>query len=191
MEIKGENLIAATQAQVWEGLNDPEVLRRSIPGCESLEKTGDNQFKATVVTRIGPITARFNGQVELTDLDPPNGYTIVGSGAAGAMGGAKGKARVTLAPESDATRLTYLVDVDVSGRIAQLGGRLIQSTAGVLAGQFFNAFATAVGGPPVPAEVARPPTPAGVAAPVAGRSRVLLYAVIAILALVVLFYLLR
>lgn len=146
MEIKGDNLIAATQEQVWNGLNDPEVLRESIPGCESLEKIGDSQFKATIVIRIGPITARFSGEVELADLDPPRGYTIIGSGNAGAMGGARGKAFVSLAPEGSGTRLTYRVDADISGRIAQLGGRLIQSTAGVLAGQFFGKFANKVSG---------------------------------------------
>lgn len=146
MEIKGENLIAATQAQVWAGLNDPEVLRQSIPGCESLEKIGDDRFKATVVTRIGPISARFNGEVELADLQPPDSYTIVGSGSAGAMGSARGKAYVALTPEGTGTRLAYRVDADVTGRIAQLGGRLIESTAGMLAGQFFAKFTKVVGG---------------------------------------------
>lgn len=147
MEIKGQSLIAATQQQVWDGLNDPEMLRQSIPGCESLEKTGDNKFKATVVTRIGPITAKFNGQVELQDLMPPNSYTISGSGSAGAMGAAKGKAFVTLTQKGENTDLEYRVEADISGKIAQLGGRLIQSTAGVLAGQFFTKFSSLIGDP--------------------------------------------
>jgi len=147
MEIKGDSLIAADQNAVWKGLNDPEMLRQSIPGCESLEKTGENKFKATVVTRIGPITAKFNGEVELQDLNPPNSYTITGSGSAGAMGSAKGKAFVTLTPKGEDTHLDYRVEADISGKIAQLGGRLIQSTAGVLAGQFFNKFSAIVGNP--------------------------------------------
>ena len=147
MEIKGDSLIAASQNAVWKGLNDPEMLRQSIPGCESLEKTGENQFKATVVTRIGPITAKFNGEVELQDLNPPHSYTITGSGSAGAMGAAKGKAFVTLTPKGEDTHLDYRVEADISGKIAQLGGRLIQSTAGVLAGQFFNKFTALVGDP--------------------------------------------
>lgn len=147
MEIKGDSLIAASQNAVWTGLNDPEILRQAIPGCESLEKTGENQFKATVVTRIGPITAKFNGEVELQDLNPPNSYTISGSGSAGAMGAAKGRAFVTLTPKGEETHLDYRVEADISGKIAQLGGRLIQSTAGILAGQFFNKFSTLVGDP--------------------------------------------
>ena len=123
------------------------MLRQSIPGCESLEKTGENQFKATVVTRIGPITAKFNGEVELQDLNPPHSYTISGSGSAGAMGAAKGKAFVTLTPKGEDTHLDYRIEADISGKIAQLGGRLIQSTAGILAGQFFNKFTALVGNP--------------------------------------------
>lgn len=145
MEITGQSVIAADQDTVWKGLNSPEVLRDSISGCESLERTGDNQFKATIIIRIGPITVKFNGDVELQELKPPNSYTIVGSGSAGAMGAAKGKAFVTLSPEGPNTKLEYRVEADISGRIAQLGGRLIQSTAGILSGQFFTKFSTLVG----------------------------------------------
>lgn len=144
MKITGENVIAADQQTVWRGLNDPEVLRQSIPGCESLEKTGENSFKATVVTRIGPVSARFEGDVQLSDLNPPHGYTLNGSGSGGPMGNAKGSARVMLSPHPDGTRLTYDVDAEMSGKIAQLGARLIQSTAGVLAGQFFTRFSDVV-----------------------------------------------
>lgn len=146
MKISGETVIAADQQTVWRGLNDPEVLRRSIPGCESLEKTGENAFRATVVTRIGPVSAKFEGRVQLTDLDPPNGYTLNGSGSAGPMGAAKGAARVTLTPHPDGTQLSYDVDADLSGKIAQLGARLVQSAAGVIAGQFFTRFGAIVAG---------------------------------------------
>lgn len=147
MEIKGNSLIDADIDTVWKALNEPEILKTSIPGCESLEAVGDNQFKATVSTRIGPIKARFSGEVELQDLNPPQGYTIVGSGSAGSMGAAKGNAKVALSPDGTGTRLDYIVDANLSGKIAQLGGRLIQSTAGVLAGQFFDNFSKQITDP--------------------------------------------
>ncbi|MEO0974879.1 MAG: carbon monoxide dehydrogenase subunit G [Pseudomonadota bacterium] len=140
MEIKGSSVIAADRQKVWDGLNDPEILRQSIPGCESLEPAGENKFTATVVTAIGPIKAKFNYQIELRDLNPPNSYVITGSGSAGAMGMAKGNVNVTLSDDPGGTRLDYQVDADISGKIAQLGSRLIESTAGVLSGQFFSRF---------------------------------------------------
>jgi len=146
MKISGENIIAADQQTVWEGLNNPEILRQSIPGCESLQLVGENQFKATVTTRVGPIKAKFDGAVELSDLNPPHGYTLSGSGSAGAMGNAKGLARVTLVANGDGTTLTYDVDAEVNGKIAQMGSRLIKSTAGLLAGQFFRRFGEIVSG---------------------------------------------
>ncbi len=147
MKITGENNIAADQATVWAGLNNPDILRQSLPGCESLEQTGPNAFKATITTRIGPITARFNGNVELTDLNPPNSYTLVGSGSAGSMGGAKGAAKVRLVPDGAGTKLSYDVDADMNGKIAQLAGRLIEGTVNMLAGQFFAKFGELVASP--------------------------------------------
>lgn len=147
MKITGEQLIAAKPEQVWQALNDPEVLRQSIPGCKSLEKAGDNAFKATIETKIGPIKAVFNGDVQLSDLDPPNGYTLSGRGSAGSMGSAKGSARVRLVPDGPGTKLTYDVDADVTGKFAQLGSRLIQGTANLLADQFFKRFGQVVAGP--------------------------------------------
>ena len=147
MKITGENSIAADEKTVWAGLNDPEILRQSIPGCESLEQVGANSFKATVTTRIGPITAKFNGNVELTDLDPPNGYTLIGAGSAGPMGSAKGAAKVKLVPHGGGTKLTYDIDADITGKLAQLGGRLIQGTVNMLAGQFFTRFGELVASP--------------------------------------------
>ena len=147
MKITGENIIPVDQETVWRGLNDPEVLRQSIPGCESLEQTAPNVMTAVVVTRIGPVSARFEGQVELSDLDPPRGYKLNGSGSAGPMGNAKGAAVVTLASMPDGgTKLTYDVTAEMTGKIAQLGARLIQSTAGILAGQFFSRFGAIVSG---------------------------------------------
>lgn len=145
MKLTGENRIKASREEVWRALNDPDVLRRAIPGCESLEKISNTEFKATVATKIGPVQARFNGQVQLTDLDPPNGYTISGSGSGGMAGNAKGGAKVRLEPDGDGTKLTYDVDAQVTGKLAQLGSRLIDSTAKMLAGQFFNRFEEIVG----------------------------------------------
>ncbi|MFM1814876.1 MAG: hypothetical protein RLZ98_1571 [Pseudomonadota bacterium] len=148
MKLNGENLINAKPEKVWAALNDPEILKQAIPGCQSLEKLSDTEFKAKVGMKIGPVQATFNGQVELSDLDPPNGYTISGSGSGGAAGNAKGGAKVRLEPVGDnSTRLTYDVDAQVTGKLAQLGSRLIDSTAKMLAGQFFNKFEKLVSEP--------------------------------------------
>ncbi|WP_321397032.1 carbon monoxide dehydrogenase subunit G [Emcibacter sp.] len=160
MKITGENEVPATKEEVWQALNDPDVLAKCIPGCESLERVGENSFKATVTNRIGPVTAKFDGKVDLTDLDPPNGYTLMGSGSAGSMGNAKGAAKVSLTETETGTKLSYDVDVEITGKIAQLGGRLIQSTANVLAGQFFKKLARVIGeetGAEMPAEAAAGP----------------------------------
>jgi carbon monoxide dehydrogenase subunit G len=162
MKITGEQTIAARPEKVWQALNDTEVLRQSIPGCKSLERISDRDFKATVETKIGPIKALFNGDVQLSDPNPPHGYTLSGRGSAGSIGNAKGSARVQLIPNGAGTKLTYDVDADVTGKFAQLGSRLIQSTANSLAGQFFTRFgelvgeARADGKAPAPRKVAMP-----------------------------------
>jgi len=145
MEMTGEQRIAATRQRVWEALNDPEVLRACIPGCQSLERSGDNGFVAVAEVKIGPIGARFKGNVALSDLDPPNGYTIEGSGNGGVAGNAKGAARVRLSDEAGGTLVSYHVDAQVGGRMAQLGGPIIDATAKQLAGKFFSRFGEIVG----------------------------------------------
>jgi uncharacterized protein len=147
MKITGEQTIPAAQDRVWHALNDPDVLRQAIPGCISLERMGEHAFKATVETKIGPIKATFDGDVHLSELNPPHGYTLSGRGSAGGMGSAKGSARVRLAPNGHGTVLTYDVDADVTGKFAQLGSRLIQGTANMLAGQFFTRFNEVVSSP--------------------------------------------
>lgn len=147
MKMSGTREIAAPQSEVWQKLNDVEVLKRCIPGCETLERSGENDLKATVAVKIGPVSARFNGAVTLSDLDPPNGYRISGSGSGGVAGSAKGGANVRLKPAGAGTELSYDVDADVSGKIAQLGGRLIDATAGSLANQFFDRFANEFAAP--------------------------------------------
>ncbi len=140
VDMSGEERIEAPLEKVWEGLNDPAVLKACIPGCESLEKT-DTGLAATVVLKIGPIKAKFDGAVELRNLNPPHSYTIQGEGKGGIAGFAKGGADVTLAADgADATILTYTAKADVGGKIAQLGSRLIQSTSKKLAAQFFSDF---------------------------------------------------
>ena len=148
MEIKGEYKIPATREKVFAALNDPAVLQACIPGCESLEKVSDTELKAKVRMRIGPVSAAFSGKVTLSDIDPPNGYRISGEGQGGAAGFAKGGAVVSLADDAGQTVLTYNVDAQVGGKIAQVGARLISGTAKKLADQFFGKFAESVGAPP-------------------------------------------
>ena len=156
MEMTGEYRIPASREQVWAALNDPEILKASIPGCESLERTGDNGFAAAVVAKVGPVRARFTGAVTLSDLDPPNGYTISGEGKGGAAGFAKGDARVRLVEDGEATLLSYVVKANVGGKLAQLGSRLIDGTAKKLADDFFSTFSQKAAEAP-PAAPAAPP----------------------------------
>ena len=145
MKMNESQRIAAPRATVWAALNDPEVLRACIPGCDSLEMTSPTEMTARVTLKIGPVKATFGGKVTLSDLDPPNGYRISGEGSGGVAGFAKGGAVVRLEDDgADATILSYEVDVQVGGKIAQLGARLIDSTAKRLAGEFFDNFAAAV-----------------------------------------------
>jgi hypothetical protein len=145
--MSGEVVLPADKATVWARLNDAETLKASIPGCESLEKLSDTELQAVAKVRIGPVSARFKGKVTLSDMDPPNSYRISGQGDGGVAGFAKGGANVRLADEAGGgTRLAYDVDAQVGGKIAQLGGRLIDSTAKKLADEFFANFAKALGG---------------------------------------------
>jgi uncharacterized protein len=143
MTMTGEATLPAARAKVWAMLNDPEVLKSSIPGCESLEKTGDNGFAAVVKTKIGPVSATFRGKVELSDIVPLVGYTIRGEGEGGIAGFAKGGAKVSLADAPGGTLLHYDVDAHVGGKIAQLGARLIDGVAKNMADKFFTSFAAA------------------------------------------------
>ena len=145
--IEGEERISAPMQKVWEALNDPEILKASIPGCQSLEKKSDTELAATVVLKVGPIKATFAGEVMLLNLNPPYSYTIAGEGKGGIAGFAKGGADVKLAEDGpDATILTYAAKADVGGKMAQLGSRLIESTSKKLAGQFFSTFNEKVSG---------------------------------------------
>ncbi len=147
MDMTGEFVIPAPRQKVWEALNDPEILKQSIPGCEEIEKLTDTQLAAKVTAKVGPVKARFGGKVTLSDLDPPNGYKISGEGSGGAAGFAKGGATVRLLDEGAGTRLTYVVEAHVGGKLAQIGSRLIDATARKMADDFFARFSQAVGGP--------------------------------------------
>src|SRR6266581_2932292 len=141
MTMNGEIQLPATRETVWAKLNDPEVLKICIPGCESLEKLSDTEFQAVAVTKIGPVKAKFKGKVKLSDLDPPNGYRISGEGDGGVAGFAKGGATVALQDKDGGTLLVYNVEAQIGGKLAQLGQRLVNGAAKKLADQFFAKFA--------------------------------------------------
>ncbi|MCW6510760.1 CoxG family protein [Lichenifustis flavocetrariae] len=151
MDLNGTQRIEASNETVYAALNDPEVLRQCIPGCESIEKSSDTAMKAKVTLKIGPMKVTFNGNVTLSDLDPPHAYRINGEGSGGVAGFAKGSAGVRLEPEGEgeATLLHYSVKADVGGKIAQLGARLIEGTAKKLSAEFFEKLGTVIV-PPAP-----------------------------------------
>jgi hypothetical protein len=157
MDMTGEYRITAPRQKVWDALNDPEILKQCIAGCQELDKTSDTEFSARVHTRVGPVSAKFTGKVELSDIDPPNGYRISGEGQGGVAGFAKGGATVKLTEDGDETILNYEANATVGGKLAQIGSRLIDSTARKMADDFFRKFAEAVG---EPAEAAAEEAPA-------------------------------
>jgi len=170
MDMTGEFRIPASRDAVWKALNDPEILKRSIAGCEELEKTSDTEFTAKVTAKVGPVKARFAGKVTLSDLDPPNGYTITGEGQGGAAGFAKGGAKVRLERDGDGTLLKYTVNAAIGGKLAQIGARLIDGAAHKMAEEFFASFAANVAGP-APAAAAAAAAPAeGLPAPPAAAA---------------------
>ena len=148
MEMNGDQLIPIAQADVWRGLNDPEVLKSCIAGCEAVEKTAENEYRIALTASVGPVKAKFSGKLSLLDLDPPNSYSIAFEGSGGAAGFAKGGAAVKLEADGEATILHYTVNAQIGGKLAQLGGRLIDATAKKLAGEFFTKFGSIVGAPP-------------------------------------------
>jgi uncharacterized protein len=166
MDLTGEYRIPAPRETVWAALNNPEVLKTCIPGCEELNKTSDTEFVARVIAKIGPVKAGFGGKVTLSDIDPPNGYTISGEGQGGAAGFAKGGAKVRLEPADGgaATVLHYTADAQIGGKLAQIGSRLVEGSAKKLADEFFAAFAAQA--------AAAAPAPAGPAAEVAAQPAV-------------------
>jgi uncharacterized protein len=140
MEMNGEELIPLSQDTTWRALNDTQILKDCIPGCESIDKQSDNEYLLTMVARVGPVSAKFKGKMTLADVEPPRAYTLVFEGQGGVAGFAKGEASVQLAPEGEATRLSYAVKAMVGGKLAQVGARLIDGVAKKLSAQFFAAF---------------------------------------------------
>ncbi len=159
MKMSGEETIPASRETVWKALNDPAILKQSIPGCESIVKHSDTEMEARVVIKLGPLKTRFTGIVNLTDLDPPNGYRISGEGKGGLAGSASGGANVKLEAVPEGTRLLYDVDAQVTGKLASLGARFIEPTSRALASQFFAKFA-ALAAKMEPVAVAKPKKPA-------------------------------
>ena len=146
MKMNGEFRVPTDRETVWRALNDPEVLKECLPGCKEIEKTSDTEMTATLALKVGPVKATFAGGVTLSDLDPPNGYTLAGQGQGGAAGFASGEAKVRLEQDGDGTVVHYDVDAKVGGKLAQIGSRLIDSTAKKLAKQFFDSLAEKLGG---------------------------------------------
>ena len=155
MDMTGSQRIEASREVVYAALNDVDVLRQCIPGCETVEMTSENEMTAKVTLKIGPVKASFSGKVTLSDLDPPNGYTITGEGSGGAAGFAKGGAKVSLEADGNATVLHYTVDAQIGGKLAQLGGRLIDATSKKLAGDFFEKFSEVVAPAPESEELSK------------------------------------
>jgi carbon monoxide dehydrogenase subunit G len=165
MEMMGEQRIAAPLAAVWAALNDPEILRQSIPGCQTISKLSDNELEALVVAKVGPVKATFKGKVTLSDVDPPNGYTLTGEGQGGVAGFGRGSAKVSLSEDGGGTILRYTATASIGGKLAQIGQRLIDSAARKMADDFFSNFAALVAGEAraAPSAAAATPTvaPAG------------------------------
>ncbi len=140
MEMSGEQLIACPQPTTWSSLTDPQVLKACIPGCESMDQIADNEYQLTMGAKVGPVSAKFKGKIVLTDVDPPNAYTLSFEGQGGVAGFAKGQASVRLTPEGEATRLRYSAKAAVGGKLAQVGSRLIDGVAKKIADSFFAEF---------------------------------------------------
>jgi uncharacterized protein len=146
MDMNGEFTVPAAREAVWEALNDPDVLMRCIPGCESITRASDTQFDAAMRMKIGPVKAKFTTTIELSDLNPPVSYTLSGQGKGGAAGFAKGSARVELESVAEGTCVRYTAAMQVGGKLAQIGSRLVAGAARKIADQFFNAFSQELGG---------------------------------------------
>ena len=140
MEMTGEQLIPLPQAEVWRGLIDPDVLKASIPGCETIERVSDSEYKVAVTAAIGPVKAKFKGKLVLSDIRAPDSYSLAFEGSGGAAGFAKGGAQVALSPEGKGTRLRYSAKASIGGKLAQVGSRLIDGVAAKMADDFFARF---------------------------------------------------
>jgi carbon monoxide dehydrogenase subunit G len=189
MELTNTRIVPAPPSVVWASLNDPAILKECLPGCESLERAGDNAFQAVMATRVGPVSARFTGRVTMSDIDPPNAYTLHFEGQGGAAGFARGEARITLAPEGERqTSLHYAAKAQVGGKLAQIGSRLVDGAAAKMTDDFFTRFVervgAAAGGAPAAASV---PATTGLAPP-GGSAWIRYAAIIAIVIVLIALY---
>lgn len=146
MEMTGQQLVPLSQQATWDALNDPEVLKDCIPGCESMERKGENEYEVVLVARVGPVSAKFKGKMTVTEADPPRAYTLTFEGQGGAAGFAKGQASVALTPQDGGTLLAYTAKANIGGKLAQVGSRLVDGVAKKLAGEFFEEFSERAGG---------------------------------------------
>lgn len=183
MELKGERLIPAPIERTWAALNDPEVLKACITGCESLEQAGPDAYVANLAVKVGPVSARFKGNLKLSDVQPPHSYTIHFDGQGGVAGFGKGSAEVALKPQGDGTLLSYLAKAQVGGKIAQVGSRLIDAAAGKIAEDFFQAFETRLAAEAAPAPAAPGATAVAEAAPKTGGMGWLVWLAVALAAI--------
>ena len=189
MELTNTRIVPAPPSAVWAALNDPAILKECLPGCESLERAGDNAFQAVMATRVGPVSARFTGRVTMSDIDPPNAYTLHFEGQGGAAGFARGEARITLAPEgSQQTSLHYAAKAQVGGKLAQIGSRLVDGAAAKMTDDFFTRFVERVGAPAGDAAAAAASVPATALAPPGGSAWIRYAAIIAIVVVLVALY---
>lgn len=184
MEIANTRFVPAPRERVWAALNDPETLKACIPGCESFVHEADDRWSATVLTKIGPVSARFAGKVELKDVRPPDGYTLAFAGQGGAAGFASGEAKVTLAPAEGGTTLAYAATAQIGGKLAQIGSRLVDGAAASLADEFFARFVDRLA-PATPAAEIAGQAPAPMPRVATGSPWIRWVAIAALIALVV------
>jgi carbon monoxide dehydrogenase subunit G len=189
MELTNTRIVPAPPSAVWAALNDPAILKECLPGCESLERAGDNAFQAVMATRVGPVSARFTGRVTMSDIDPPNAYTLHFEGQGGAAGFARGEARITLAPEGERqTSLHYAAKAQVGGKLAQIGSRLVDGAAAKMTDDFFTRFVECVGAPAGDGPAAAASVPASTLAPPGGSAWIRYAAIIAIIVVLAVLY---
>jgi carbon monoxide dehydrogenase subunit G len=197
MELASTRIVPARPHAVWAALNDPDVLKACLPGCESFARTGDNAYAVVIAARVGPVSARFDGRMTMSDIDAPNGYTLHFEGQGGAAGFARGEARVTLAPEGEQhTAMNYVAKAQVGGKLAQLGSRLVDGAAAKMTEEFFARFVERMGAPlaqaagsaSTPAPLPEVETPGTLLTPPGGAPWIRYAAIIAIIVVVIVLY---
>ncbi|HET9670701.1 MAG TPA: carbon monoxide dehydrogenase subunit G [Casimicrobiaceae bacterium] len=193
MELANTRIVPASPSVVWAALNDPATLAACLPGCESFERTGEDRYKVVMAARVGPVSAKFTGNMTMTDVDAPNGYTLRFEGQGGAAGFARGEARVTLAPEGEQhTALTYAAKAQIGGKLAQIGSRLVDGAAAKLVDDFFARFIERVAPAPAPAAAPVDVAPAAKGltrlAPPGGAAWIRYAAIVAIAIVIILLY---